>query len=80
MLAVFGGWGLSLVGVASAWRWLFRQSEFTADEIAAKLGYAEQLVEYLDTYDLPYDIASPFMAGRTHPYTEERIARLLEAG
>jgi hypothetical protein len=40
-----------------------------------RLGQAEPLAEYLERHVF-FDVAVPYMRGRTHPYTELRIDRL----
>jgi Zn-dependent protease with chaperone function len=72
-----GGWGLRLT--RPLWLWLWRDREFAADAYAANLGQGPQLAQALDDLALFVDTAAPFMAGRAHPYTEQRIDRLLQA-
>lgn len=57
------------------WRWWGRRREFAADSFAAHLGHGESLAAALEE-QLPFDSASPWMKGRTHPYAELRIDRL----
>lgn len=57
------------------WRWWGRRREFAADSFAARLGHGESLAAALEE-QLPFDSASPWMKGRTHPYAELRIDRL----
>jgi hypothetical protein len=58
-----------------AWRWWFRKREFSADDFAANLGHGESLAAALEE-SLPFDVATPWMKGRSHPYEELRIDRL----
>lgn len=57
------------------WRWWWRRREFAADAYAAHLGHGESLAAALEE-ELPFDSASPWMKGRSHPYAELRIDRL----
>lgn len=57
------------------WRWWGRRREFAADTYAAYLGHGESLAAALEE-QLPFDAASPWMKGRSHPYAEIRIDRL----
>jgi Zn-dependent protease with chaperone function len=57
------------------WRWWGRRREFAADSYAARLGHGESLAAALEE-QLPFDVASPWMKGRSHPYAELRIDRL----
>lgn len=57
------------------WRWWGRRREFAADSFAARLGHGESLAAALEE-QLPFDVASPWMRDRTHPYAELRIDRL----
>lgn len=57
------------------WRWWGRRREFEADSFAGRLGHGESLAAALEE-QLPFDLASPWMKGRTHPYAELRIDRL----
>lgn len=61
------------------WRWWGRRREFAADSYAARLGHAESLAAALEE-QLPFDAASPWMKGRSHPYAELRIDRLRAYG
>jgi Zn-dependent protease with chaperone function len=61
------------------WRWWGRRREFAADSYAANLGHGESLAAALEE-QLPFDAASPWMKGRTHPYAELRIDRLRAYG
>jgi hypothetical protein len=51
--------------------------EHSADRFAKRLGYAFELIEYLDVYERPLDGGAPFRRGRSHPYAEQRIGKLL---
>lgn len=57
------------------WRWWGRRRELAADRFAASLGHGESLAAALEE-QLPFDVASPWLKGRTHPYVELRIDRL----
>ena len=72
-----GGASWQLPIIRSLWGAYLRHGEHSADRYAKKLGYAFELVEYLDVYERPLDGATPFRLGRTHPYAEQRIGRLL---
>jgi Zn-dependent protease with chaperone function len=73
--------GRLLFGGASFWLleplWLLwmRRGELLADAYAARLGQADALADYLERH-LFFDVAVPYMRGRTHPYTELRLDRL----
>lgn len=70
-----GSWELPIV--RSLWAAYLRHGEHSADRYAKRLGYAFELIEYLDVYERPLDGATPFRRGRTHPYAEQRIGKLL---
>lgn len=72
-----GGASCELPVIRSLWTAYLRRAEHTADRYAKKLGYCYELAEYLDVYERPLDGATPFGRGRTHPFAEHRIARLL---
>jgi Zn-dependent protease with chaperone function len=74
-----GGAGARLMRVP--WANFWRSREFAADAYAAKLGQAEPLARYLETYALANDLPVPFpwLKDHSHPSTEHRIERLLEA-
>lgn len=72
----FGGWGVRIWPITWMWNGWYRDSEFAADSYAANCGQAAQLIEALEALAQPYDVAVPFMIGRAHPYTEQRIERL----
>jgi Zn-dependent protease with chaperone function len=71
-----GSWELPIM--RSLWAAYLRHGELSADRYAKRLGYAFQLIEYLDVYERPLDGATPFRRGRSHPYAEQRIGRLLK--
>jgi Zn-dependent protease with chaperone function len=73
-----GGVSWELPVIRSLWAACLRRGEHAADRYAKKLGYSYELVEYLDVYERPLDGATPFRRGRTHPYAEQRIGRLIE--
>jgi len=68
--------GLSFVVLGPAWDAWMRRRELAADVYAAALGQADGLAEFLERQQL-FDVAVPLMEGRQHPYSEERIERLL---
>ena len=70
-----GSWELPIL--RSLWAAYLRHGEHSADRYAKRLGYAFELVEYLDAYERPLDGATPFRRGRSHPYAEQRIGKLL---
>lgn len=72
-----GGASWELPVIRSLWAAYLRRGEHLADRYAKRLGYSYELVEYLDVYERPLDGAMPFRRGRTHPYAEQRIGRLL---
>lgn len=74
-----GGVSWELPVIRSLWTAYLRRAEHTADQYAKKLGYSYELAEYLDVYERPLDGATPFRRGRSHPYAEQRIGRLLGA-
>lgn len=73
-----GGGSWELPVIRSIWAAFFRRAELAADRYAKELGYSFELVEYLDVYERPLDGATPFRRGRSHPYAEQRIGRLME--
>ncbi len=72
-----GGGGLSIQLLAPLWGVMWRSAELAADEYAARRGLGADLSEFLEVYQ-PLDFAAPFLLGRTHPYTEERLDRLYQ--
>lgn len=76
--ALLMGGGLSLLLLRPLWLAYWRDREYAADAYAAGLGQAESFTEALQSLSLALDMAAPFMWGRTHPYTESRIGRLIE--
>ncbi len=74
---ISGGASWELPVVRSLWVTYFRRAEHTADRYAKRLGYSYELVEYLDVYERPFDGATAFRRGRSHPFAEQRIGRLL---
>lgn len=74
---LFGGASWELPIIRSLWATYLRRAEHAADRYAMQLGYVFELVEYLDVYERPLDGATPFHRGRSHPYAEQRIGRLL---
>jgi len=74
---VSGGVSWELPILRSLWATYFCHGEHAADRYAKRLGYSFELVEYLDVYERPLDGATPFRRGRSHPFAEQRIGRLL---
>ncbi len=74
---ISGGASWELPIIRSLWAAYLRRAEHAADRYAKKLGYSYELVEYLDVYERSLDGASPFRRGRSHPYAEQRIGRLM---
>lgn len=72
-----GGASWELPVIRSLWAVYLRRAEHAADRYAKKLGYSYELVEYLNVYERPIDGATPFRRGRSHPFAEQRIGRLL---
>jgi Zn-dependent protease with chaperone function len=70
--------GISLRVLAPIWDAWMRGREFAADAYAARLGQGAELAAYLERERF-FDVAVPFMSDRQHPYTEERIGRLIAA-
>ncbi|NOY54376.1 MAG: M48 family metalloprotease [Actinobacteria bacterium] len=75
---VSGGVSWELPILRSLWAAYFRRGEHAADRYAKRLGHSFELAEYLDVYERPLDGATPFRRGRSHPYAEQRIGRLLK--
>ena len=75
---VSGGASWELPILRTLWAAYFRHGEHAADRYATKLGYSVELAEYLDVYERPLDGATPFRRGRSHPFVEDRIGRLLQ--
>ncbi len=67
--------GLSLALLAPLWAVWERHREFAADAYAAHLGQAHTLAAFLEREQF-FDVAVPFLGERTHPYVEQRLARL----
>ncbi len=59
------------------WAGYFRECEYRADQYAARLGYARELID-CSRASSPYDQPVPFawMKAHTHPPAELRIDRL----
>ncbi len=74
---VSGGVSWELPIIRALWAAYLRRAEHAGDRYANRLGYSYELVEYLDVYERPLDGATPFRRGRSHPYAEQRIGRLL---
>ena len=72
-----GGASWELPVIRSLWATYLRRGEHAADRYAKHLGYSYELVEYLDVYERPLDGATPFRRGRSHPFVEQRIGRLM---
>ncbi len=69
-----GGFGGRLLGFL--WVRYWRAREYAADRYAAELGQADLLADFLEIQAQPFDMATPFMQGMVHDYTELRIDRL----
>ena len=67
--------GLSFVVLGRLWDVWMRRTEFAADAYAAQLGQGAQLAAHLERSQF-FDVAVPFLRGRVHPYTEQRLERL----
>lgn len=72
-LAFIGG-GLGVWVLSWAWASYFRQRDYAADSFAARLGYRDLLVQYLDG-NIFFDTAVPYMLG-WQPAAELRIDAL----
>lgn len=68
----FGGNGLLWLG--QSWAEYWRERDFRADIFAAKLGYGQELAEFLSEYQ-NLDIAQPYLL-RGRPYSAERLENL----
>lgn len=78
-VALFGG-GWSALFAKPLWANWMQGREYAADAWAGNAGARQNLIEGLEAEALPMDMATPFGAlTRTHPYTELRIDRLLQA-
>jgi len=69
--------GLSLLILGRLWDAWMRRTEFRADAYAAGLGQGQELAAHLERHQF-FDVAVPFLRGRVHPYSEQRIERLLQ--
>ncbi len=69
--------GLSMRLTTPIWAGYFRRCEYRADQYAARVGYAAELIEYFEGV-APYDQPVPFawMKPHTEPPAELRIDRL----
>lgn len=67
--------GISVVLLSPLFAAFWRRREFRADAYAARLGQGADFAAYLERRQF-FDIAVPYMAGRVHPYSEQRIERL----
>jgi len=67
--------GLSLLVLGRLWHIWMRRAEFAADAYAARLGQGAELAAHLERTQF-FDVAVPYLQGRVHPYTEQRIERL----
>lgn len=72
---VFGGF--SLIYYAREWADFFKHQDFWADSYALKLGFGQELIDYLEEVQKT-DMAVPFYASWI-PYTELRIGQLIKA-
>lgn len=73
LFAFFGG-GIGVWGLSWWWAAYFRQQDFFADAYAAKLGYKDELLKYLEEHKF-FDSAVPYMLG-WRPAHELRIDAL----
>ena len=67
--------GISVVLLSPLFAAFWRRREFRADAYAAGLGQGAAFAAYLERRQF-FDVAVPYMAGRVHPYAEQRIERL----
>ena len=68
-----GGISVALLSPLLSAYW--RRREFRADAYAAHLGQGPPLAAHLERTQF-FDVAVPFLSGRVHPYTEQRLERL----
>lgn len=73
--ALFGG-GIGVWMFSWQWAAYFRKQDYRADAYAARLGYRESLLQYLEQ-NLFYDTAVPYMLG-WQPANELRIDMILK--
>ncbi len=76
-LALLRG-GLALRLTATAWGQVWREGEYEADRFAARIGWGEQLADFLEAERLRHDHPIPLvgLSDHTHPPTELRIEAL----
>lgn len=79
-LALLRG-GLALRLTAPGWGQVWREAEYEADRFAARIGWGEQLADFLETEKLKHDHPIPLvgLSDHTHPPTELRIEALRAA-
>ena len=77
-LVGFAQGGLALRVLAPFWGSYWREREYIADQLAAALGQAEELADFLEIHALIHDHPVPliWLTEHTHPPTELRIDRL----
>jgi Zn-dependent protease with chaperone function len=73
-LSMLGG-GFGLWALNPLWVWYWRNREYSADKLAAFMGFRGELIEFLEEHQY-FDVAIPYFLS-THPYTELRIDKLL---
>ncbi len=69
------GVGLGPLIMYFPWKWYWRKREYDADTFVLQLGYAEALIEALETLRLPRNREKNILL-REVPYAEERIDHL----
>jgi Zn-dependent protease with chaperone function len=75
VLAFLGG-GIGVWVMSWSWASYFRKCDYAADAFAVRLGYKDQLIEYLEETKF-YDTSIPYMLG-WRPSNELRIDRLID--
>jgi len=77
-LTALAGGGLGLIITRLMWRKHWIEAIYRADMYAARLGYAQQLIAYLEKHEWVdlFDIAVPFLAVPPN-FVELRIDRLI---
>ena len=75
LLVSLAGGGIGTLITRPWWNKYWRMREFNADMFAARCGQRDNLIAYLEKYQV-FDIAVPYFRS-DKPYNEERIDRLL---
>lgn len=75
VLAFLGG-GIGVWVMSWSWASYFRKCDYVADAFAVRLGFKDQLIEYLEETKF-YDTSIPYMLG-WRPSNELRIDRLID--